>query len=130
MYRIIDANFNRVKEGLRVCEDVCRFYCDDKANTRKFKQIRHSITDIVDDFQLKKLVKNRNIEKDVGKASTSMELKRRNIHDVFFANIQRSKESIRVLEEMAKLHNKKSADLLKKHRYAIYGLEKKVLAKI
>lgn len=42
--RIVDANFNRAKEGLRVCEDICRYGFDLKKETRQLKDIRHALT--------------------------------------------------------------------------------------
>jgi len=129
IYRIFDANLNRAKEGLRVCEDICRFYFNDKSATRKFKVIRHEITGVVEKFKIKDLVGSRNIMGDVSKQTTDSELKRKEIKDVFFANVQRCKESIRVLEELAKLLHKPSALCLKKCRYSIYGLEKKIITK-
>ena len=45
--RVIDANFNRAREGLRVCEDVCRFFCDHKSLTVKYKLLRHELTQAV-----------------------------------------------------------------------------------
>ena len=48
IYRTIDANRNRLKEGLRVCEDITRYILDDTELTRKFKQIRHKVTDVLD----------------------------------------------------------------------------------
>mgnify|MGYP001617381852 CR=1 FL=1 len=128
LLRIIDANFNRAKEGLRVCEDVCRFILDDRTNSRQFKALRHVLSEKVSVLSFGKLVDCRNINGDVGKSSTAVELKRKNVSDIFYANAQRSKESLRVLEEFAKLLNRRLAEDLKKIRYQIYALEKKVIA--
>lgn len=128
LLRIIDANFNRAKEGLRVCEDVCRFILDDRVKTLQFKALRHRLSASICALSFGKLMNCRNIEGDVGKSSTTVELKRRNICDIFYANAQRSKESLRVLEEFAKLINPHLGEDLKKIRYQIYALEKKVIA--
>ena len=130
IYRVIDANFNRAKEGLRVEEDICRFYLDQKILSRHFKNIRHRLTDIIIALRLPRLIQARDIQKDVGKASTASEIKRAQVGDIFLANSQRVKESIRVLEEFTKLLNKNLATDLKKIRYQCYALEKKVAAKL
>ena len=127
LYRIIDANLNRAKEGLRVCEDICRFVLDQKDLTRKFKTLRHRLTDIVSKLQLIKVIQSRDIDKDVGKSSIAVEFKRSDISDIFYANAQRTKESIRVLEEITKLIDKKTAGNLKKIRYQMYACEKKIV---
>ena len=130
MDRIIDANFNRAKEGLRVCEDICRFYLDEPKSTRQFKVIRHQLTEVTAHLKLKTLIKARNVEEDVGQSSSLTELKRKNVSDIFYANIQRVKESIRVLEEFSKLRNVRVAQNLKGLRYQVYALEKKVVSQL
>ena len=65
--------------------------------------------------------------KDIGKKSNVTEFKRKRVEDVFFANSQRAKESIRVLEEFTKLFNKRLSQSLKNIRYKIYALEKKII---
>ena len=129
LYRIVDANFNRAKEGLRVCEDICRFVFDQKNQTRKWKNLRHRLTEVVSSFGLKRIVQSRNIAGDVGKATTKIELKRNKMMDIFCANSQRVKESVRVLEEFAKLLHKGKAQELKKIRYQVYALEKEIVEK-
>ena len=131
IYRIIDANINRAKEGLRVCEEITRFILNNRNLTSEFKKIRHRVDVLLKRLTPKiKLMQERESLKDVGRAIYINELKRRNYQDIFFANIQRIKESVRVLEEFAKLLNKKIALEFKKLRYDIYQLEKKVARKV
>lgn len=124
--RILDANLNRAKEGLRVCEEIARFILSSRYLTREFKKIRHKISAITktQDFGAS-LIKERYSRLDVGKDIYINELKRKDFRDIFFANIQRSKESIRVLEEFTKLMNKKTAVGFKNIRYGLYDIEKK-----
>jgi len=125
--RIIDANFNRAKEGLRVCEDICRFILDAKSITRNYKNVRHQLTNIIGSLKIEKFIRAREIARDVGRRSTAVEFKRNGFADIFNANSQRVKESIRVLEEFTKLRDKRLAEDLKKLRYKIYALEKNVI---
>ena len=126
-YRIIDANFNRTKEGLRVCEDVCRYVLDEKGFTRNYKTVRHQLTQIMSGFKMPYFISSRNISRYVVKKSTGAEFKRRGVMDIYYANSQRVKESIRVLEEFTKLRSKPMAEKLKKLRYRVYALEKKII---
>ena len=130
--RIIDANFNRLKEGLRVCEDLARFILDDKTLTNNYKRVRHDSSKILEVLfdDSKEIIRARDIIRDVGKKSTKSELKRNNFKDIFFANIQRVKESIRVIEEFSKLNCSDSAKKFKNLRYKIYELEKKTFKKL
>ena len=129
VYRLIDANLNRAKEGLRVCEDLFRFIKDDRALTRSFKNLRHELTDAVGTLKIKKYVQDRAIEKDVGKKTSVSETKRSDVNDVLFANMQRIKESIRVLEEFTKLVDAKASQVFKTLRYKFYAIEKRVIKK-
>ncbi|HQP10958.1 MAG TPA: thiamine-phosphate pyrophosphorylase [Candidatus Omnitrophota bacterium] len=125
--RIIDANFNRAKEGLRVCEDVCRFSLNEAKLTQGYKSVRHGLTRAVSALGIMDAIRSRDILADVGRRSTASELKRKNIGDIFYANSQRAKESLRVLEEFAKLRKTELAEDLKKLRYKVYALEKNVI---
>jgi thiamine-phosphate pyrophosphorylase len=60
----------------------------------------------------------------VGKPSLPRELNREDVADVYFANTQRCKESLRVLEEFLKLIDSDGAQEAKRLRYQLYALEK------
>ena len=126
-HRILDANFNRAKEGLRVCEDVCRFIFDAKNSTRSYKAVRHRLTEIMGSLKISEAVRSRDVFRDVGRDSTAVEFRRRSVKDIFYANSQRIKESMRVLEEFTKLRDRRLAEDLKKLRYRIYAIEKNVI---
>ena len=129
--RIIDANINRAKEGLRVSEEITRFILDNRRLTAEFKKIRHGIEVILKRLpQTTVLLQERESLKDVGRHIYIRELERKDYRDIFFANIQRVKESVRVLEEFSKLFNRKAAIQLKKIRYRVYEIEKKAAQKI
>lgn len=127
LYRIMDANFNRAKEGLRVCEDIFRFWNDNPGKTRGYKNLRHRLTGILSTFSLGRLIASRDADRDVGKRSSATEMRRNNVGDIFLSNSQRAKESIRVLEEFAKIKNPRTAAVLKKLRYDLYTLEKHIV---
>ncbi len=129
--RIFDANINRLKEGLRVCEEIARFILNNHSLTKEFKRIRHGVDSAAKQLPKKAiLIKERDSLKDIGKNIRLNELKRSGWMDIFFANIQRVKESVRVLEEFSKLYNIHAAIKFKNIRYSIYEIEKKAAGKI
>ncbi len=128
--RVIDANFNRAKEGLRVCEDMARFIIDDRGLTAGYKNVRHQLTAAAAGFGLKGIVRARDVAGDVGRLTSVSESSRGNVADIFYANTQRVKESLRVLEEFAKLTSSVLAERFKVLRYKVYGLEKKALEQL
>ncbi len=128
VYRIIDANLNRAREGLRVCEEVVRFLMDDAELTRELKNIRHRVTASISQSKVvdfRRLVMERESEQDVGKKSLKREFERRNCVGIFEANVQRVKESMRVLEEFFKVIDKGVSEKFKRLRFRVYTLEKK-----
>ncbi|MBD3378952.1 MAG: thiamine-phosphate pyrophosphorylase [Candidatus Omnitrophica bacterium] len=132
VYRIIDANLNRVMEGTRVCEDIVRFSSDNEKLTRRLKDLRHDIFTAIKDLRkehLDELVSARNIE-DVGLKSNDSEKKRADLVDLFLANTQRGKESLRVLEEVLKLFDAELSQKFKSFRFKLYDIEKKAVKEI
>ncbi len=127
LYRILDANFNRTKEGLRVCEDLCRYIWEQRTFTRAYKDIRHELTGIMAAVDILKILQARHIQGDVGRGTSVSESKRKDINAVFWANTQRVKESLRVLEEVTKLIDAGVSSRLKVLRYKVYALEQKVI---
>ncbi|MFH1678668.1 MAG: thiamine-phosphate pyrophosphorylase [Candidatus Omnitrophota bacterium] len=130
IFRVLDANLNRTTEGLRVCEEVIRFLLNDRELTAKFKEARHRILKITGAAARKKYIETRDSKADVGRKSLRGELKRSSSQDIFFANMQRVKESVRVLEEFYKLIDIKAAVKLKRIRYQAYEIEKKAALKL
>ncbi len=120
-----------MKEGLRVLEEITRFYLSNYKFTSELKALRHRIDALAKSLPLAiKLIGQRDALKDVGRNIYVNELKRNDVADIFFANMQRVKESVRVLEEFSKLTNIRTAVGFKKIRYQIYELEKKIAQKL
>ena len=131
-WRIIDANFNRAKEALRVCEDFSRFFLDDASLTREFKRCRHGITEILFQFPVPyaRLVASRNSPHDVGRRDWIRDGRGRpDWRDVMTANSKRGEEALRVLEELAKVLAPRHAPRFSRLRFHLYELEKRSLQK-
>jgi thiamine-phosphate pyrophosphorylase len=124
--RLIDANLNRLAEGIRVIEDIFRYIYSNKEISIKLKLLRHKARiGIYDD-----LIKSRDIKNDVLKTSTSSEQSRANLQSILIANFKRAQESSRVLEEFSKLISIKDSENFKFIRYELYHIEKEVLLQL
>ena len=121
IYRVIDANLNRLKEGLRVVEDIKRFIFDDADFARAIKILRHKAK-----IPAYAYLKFRDAARDVLRPSAKPEQIRENLQDVITANFKRAQESARVLEECFKLLNLEYSELFKSVRYELYELEKRL----
>ncbi len=133
IYRIIDANLNRSREGLRVCEDITRFVLNSKTLTGDLKDVRHAISDIARRSSpgLNALPESRDADGDVGGHSAiESEMGRKDTADIFAANIERVKESLRVLEEFFKLVDKKASKKFCGFRFKVYSIEKKAAVRL
>ena len=70
--KIIDANLNRAREGMRVCEDISRFIIGDAGITRSLKLTRHSATKALLNskrLSLENLLQERDVKNDSAKFS-------------------------------------------------------------
>jgi thiamine-phosphate pyrophosphorylase len=118
--RLVDANLNRLKEGIRVVEDIARYIYDDTLLTPRLKTLRHQLQKAYDP----KRIVHRDIENDIQKESIPSELNRTTLNDLVIANFSRAEESSRVLEECFKLTDTTLSELFKSIRYELYALEK------
>jgi len=126
LHRLIDANLNRLREGIRVCEDIERYINNNKQLSQKLKSIRHEAR--VKDGEI--YLKSRDIIGDVLKETTLSETKREDIKSIQISNIKRAQESARVLEESLKLIDTKEAEKFKQIRYELYDVEKGIFENI
>ena len=131
--RIIDANFNRLAEGLRILEEAARMILDDVELTQELKQMRHEL--IRNDVTLNiELIQSRDSEGDVGSdLEVTGEEKQKDFPLIIIANSRRAQESLRVLEEMAKLPeiaSKLDSGKYKKARFALYTIEKRLISRL
>jgi thiamine-phosphate pyrophosphorylase len=126
--RIIDANINRITEGLRVAEDIFRYNIVCSEIQQRLKDMRHRIIAAVDRAGV---ISSRASLDDVGFSSSGTnEYERSELRDIAAANFKRAEEGFRVLEEMYKIGKKDISSVMKKLRYELYDLEKKAYAKL
>lgn len=122
--RILDANLDRAREGLRVLEDWCRFGLDHFELTEKLKHLRQSLAQ----WHTADLRAARDTPGDTGTAIThERERTRESISHVLQANFCRVEEALRSLEEFSKIHRTEMADACKQFRYQVYTLESQIL---
>ena len=123
LYRVVDANLNRLKEGIRVVEDIMRYRDNNKTLSRQLKDLRHRARV----NETRELLKYRDSINDVLRASSKSELNRSNTLSILTANFKRGQESARVLEELYKLESIEYSENFKYIRYELYNLEKEII---
>ena len=123
LYRVIDANLNRLKEGIRVIEDMARYSDNNKTLSTRLKNLRHQAK--ISDIQ--PLLNSRDAQNDVLRPTMQSEMERSSIESIIIANYKRAQESSRVLEEVYKVVDPKLSEKFKNIRYELYTLEKENL---
>ncbi len=128
VYRIIDANFNRAREALRVIEDFCRFSLNSAPLTTCAKQLRHALSAEISKLDPAQLIAARDSCGDVGAGATvDNQLHRKELRDCFTAGCKRLTESLRSLAEMTQTLNPEVAQTIEKLRFSAYTLEKNIV---
>ncbi|RXI37311.1 thiamine-phosphate pyrophosphorylase [Arcobacter cloacae] len=117
--RLIDANLNRLREGIRVVEDIFRYVYNDKQTAIKLKELRH-LSRLENYIEL---LETRDVKNDVLRSSIKSEQNRGDLYSILIANFKRAQESSRVLEEFTKLTSIKDSENFKYIRYELYNLE-------
>ncbi len=129
--RIIDANLNRIGEGLRVLEEIARLLLDDTALSQQLKDMRHEMVRV--DLSLEQqFLQARNSEADVGiNLEASGEEKYKEIPETVLANARRVQEALRVMEELAKNPGLPlESDKFKQARFNLYTIEKELFSNL
>ncbi|MFZ9148139.1 thiamine phosphate synthase [Vulcanococcus sp.] len=124
VWRLLDANLDRSREGLRVVEDWCRFALDradlvarlkdlrqrlGRLHSERYKQARHTATDVA-----------------AGMGHPA-QAERVEAQAVVAANCGRVQEALRVLEEFGRSEDPQLAVEAAAIRYALYDLEVELL---
>jgi thiamine-phosphate pyrophosphorylase len=120
---VVDANLNRLKEGIRVIEDIARYVHNDTNLSIALKTLRHQCRI----EPLEALLESRDSLHDVLRPTMQSEMNRTDLKSILIANYKRAQESSRVLEELYKIVEPATSETFKKIRYEMYTLEKENL---
>lgn len=130
-YRILDANLNRAREGLRVLEELARMALDDQELTARLKGLRHALA-VHERPTALALLAARNAPGDVGAfLDPASEMQRTDWVAVAIAAAKRVEESLRTLEEYQKLAGANGVwPNFKAIRFAVYAIEPPLVARL
>jgi thiamine-phosphate pyrophosphorylase len=124
VYRILDANLDRAREGLRIIEEWCRFGLNSATLSEECKNLRQSLAQ----WHTQELRTARNTPGDLGTGlSHPQEEKRTSVSQVLQVNFARLEEALRVLEEYGKLYHPQMGAQCKQMRYRVYTIESQLL---
>ncbi|MGK7942096.1 MAG: thiamine phosphate synthase [Crocosphaera sp.] len=122
--RILDANLDRAREGLRVIEEWCRLGLENSQWAENCKKMRQEIAH----WHTLEFRQARDTTNDPGThLSHPQEEIRETVEQLLQANLCRVQEALRVLEEYGKLYDTNMGNTFKKIRYQVYILESELL---
>lgn len=123
VYRILDANLDRAREGLRIIEEWCRFGLNHVQFTNECKHLRQELAKWHSD----EILATRDTAHDAGTGLTHPnEQRRTSVSQILRVNFCRVQEALRVLEEYGKISSPEMGDACKQMRYRVYILETNV----
>jgi len=131
VYRILDANFNRAREALRVAEDCGRFALNDPAVTAMAKNLRSELKEVFSGMPSEEMLISRDTPGDIGTELTSpTEPRRKDLTDVAIAACKRLTGALRTLEEYSKFVAPKQMLTVERMRYDAYTLEQRLVTRL
>ena len=133
IYRILDANLNRLREALRVIEEYYRFIDERPEVCVELKKARHSLIDVEAMLGREALLSRRDTDADCfSVGNRPEELVRSGLDGLLAANFKRGQEACRVIEEYAKVALESASALVaesaKAARFTLYKFEKELLS--
>lgn len=130
LLRAFDANSNRAREGLRVCEDLVRFCLDTTAQFTQFRSLRRALDGQLArmPFSAGELVQFRDSERDPGRRVYGGSV--RSVEHLVVMNLQRTKEALRVLEETCRVMAPKHVSGFQQLRFKTYDVERALLLRL
>jgi thiamine-phosphate pyrophosphorylase len=131
IYRVLDANCNRLREAFRIIEEYFRFVCNNETVSISLKEMRHSLIDLETRLGHTALLEARETETDCfAKKNRPEEMVRSSEQDIVIAGFKRAQEAARVIEEYIKVTAAAEwSEQAKTIRFSLYNLEKQLLTK-
>lgn len=126
--RIADVNYNRLNESLKFIEDIVRFSFENKILLVDIRKIRAQFLKVKQLVPVASIIKTRASDRDLGRAARFDHTTRRDMDDLLIANMTRTKESARILEEILRARIPRASALMKDIRFRLYDLEQSLYA--
>lgn len=128
--RVLDANANRAREGIRTAEDYFRFVLEDEVRFKALRKLRHAVTAAVEEFfDETALPAARNVAGDSGAPRTRETEKtggaeaEETPRETALRGLKRAQEALRVLEEYGRAVSAKAATAFAQKRFNLYEAE-------
>ena len=124
--RVLDANINRAREGLRVSEDLVRLGFGLRKPFARVHALRHRLNAAVRRLPVPQadIVASRDSLRDPGRRAVAGAV--RSTEHLLLINLQRTKEALRVLEETSRLVSPGQVAQFQRLRFDTYEVEREL----
>src|SRR5258706_6694615 len=126
VWRLLDANASRAREGLRVIEDTARFVLDKPAAAKAVRALRHGLDKLVRG-EYKTLLTARDVGHDSGRMNVAKPYKG-GVGTLLAANFKRCEEALRVLEAYGRVLSPHTPKRVQALRFKVYEWGTKLLS--
>src|SRR4051812_14784541 len=117
VWRLLDANTNRAREGLRVVEDTARFVLERADASDALRNMRHRLDELVREHYTT-LLKSRDVETDPGRENVAVPHKE-GVPAVLASNFKRCEEALRAMEEYGRVVAPKAVSRVQALRFQV-----------
>ena len=124
IWRLLDANANRAREGLRTIEDTARFVLDKPEAAKALRTLRHGLDELLRGHY-KTLLLARDVGRDSGRMNPAKAYQG-GVGALLAANFKRCEEALRVLEEYGRVLAPGAVKGFQAIRFETYSWEKKL----
>jgi thiamine-phosphate pyrophosphorylase len=121
VWRLLDANVNRAREGFRILEDTARFVLDKPEAAKALRRMRHELDALIR-AHYKKLLLARDVGNDHGRTNPAKAYKG-GLAALVAANFKRCEEALRVLEEYGRVMSPRIVKGVQALRFKVYQWE-------
>jgi thiamine-phosphate pyrophosphorylase len=129
-YRIIDANINRMAEGIRVLEDHSRFITENKEINTQLRDIRHKARKILKEFDSDLISARESLSDNGLEISGKSKLDNKATDkELILSNFKRIQEAVRSIEENLKVIGEyDKGKQFEQIRFEVYDIEKQYMS--
>lgn len=131
-YRIIDANINRMAEGIRVLEDHSRFITENKEINTRLRDIRHKARKVLKEFDSDLISARESLSDNGLEISGKSKLDNKATDkELILSNFKRIQEAVRSIEENLKIIGEyDKGKQFEQIRFEVYDIEKQYMSSL
>ncbi len=129
-FSLLTENFGRVRQGLRVLEDMVQFIFGDQELSQALKSLRNSLSQTEAWFGSAHLIASRVRPTVVSQNFTQKEFHHQSsLYGMIHSNSSQVCDALQILEEFSGIYSPQNAFLFQKARYQVFSVERDLVVR-